>query len=181
MAAGSSGGRSCFTTPARIAYPSLRKAPANEVVELRLLANPKKYQKIPERQKAHEVRQEPWRESQLGAPEVVVAVNGLGCRYAKVQHEQRHRHSENAIAQGRQSFYVLPCDLAVRRALGKRTHVSFFRLLPLRPFLLTRRKTCRSARAPNRGPIATNWFCPGTCLEPTTATLRRRRRLERPR
>ena len=83
---------------------------ADEVVELCLLANPKNA----ERQKTHEIREQSRGERDQGALGVVVAVNGLRRRHAKVQHEQRHRDRENAVAQGGKSFYGLPRDLVVR-------------------------------------------------------------------
>lgn len=87
---------------------------AGQMVELRLLAHPENA----ECQKAHEIRDELRRKRDEDAPQVVFTMNSLGGGHSEVEHQERHRHGKNAIAQGRETFNALTGDFIVRELHG---------------------------------------------------------------
>jgi hypothetical protein len=87
---------------------------ANQAVELRLLTDPEHT----ECQEIHEIGDDAWRQCDQGVPQVAFGVNRLTCGNAQIEHEQRKRDREDAIAQPCEPFHALPCEQVVRRAHG---------------------------------------------------------------
>src|SRR5438477_11936365 len=94
---------------------------ASEMVELRLLADPKNA----EGQKTHQIGEEARSkldqsvpQNRLGLnrptqPQGLLDVNRFAHRDVQVEHKQRHRDGEDPVAQGGKSFQILARDTVV--------------------------------------------------------------------
>src|SRR6266568_1389844 len=96
---------------------------SRELIELRLLADPENAQ----RQKTHEIGEQAWQNVNLDQsvpqnllglkrpirPHRLLHLNCIIHRDVKVEHKQRHRHSEDSVAQGSKSLQTLASDTVV--------------------------------------------------------------------
>jgi hypothetical protein len=87
---------------------------ARKCVELCLLA-------VPEDAQGHETQQvadQLGRGPREGAPQFSLAVDDLAGRHVKIENQQRHRHSEYAVAERGKPLETLTGNFVVRRGHG---------------------------------------------------------------
>jgi hypothetical protein len=82
----------------------VRAVAAFEMIELRLLADPKNA----ERQKAHEIDEHARRQRDHRPPKPGFAMDGGFGGRVQIEHQQRHRHGKDAVADGGEPFDALP-------------------------------------------------------------------------
>src|SRR5271169_1239276 len=83
-----------------------------QVVQLRLLPNPKNA----ERQKAHQVNEKLRSEQDQCMAQIAFAPDQLLRGHMKIEQEQRHRYAEDAVAQRRKPLHALTRDPVVGSA-----------------------------------------------------------------
>jgi len=113
---------------------------AREVVELRLLAVPENA----EGEEAHEVHDQPRRESDERGGEPVLGMDGFARGDTQVKHQERHGEGEKAIAQSGKAIEVLVGDLVIERRhkFGAETECYFKPLTQSAMIRMTCGSTC---------------------------------------
>ena len=87
-------------------HPGKAALRALQIIQLRLLADPENA----EREKTHQVHQQPRRNRNQAMPKIALAMDGFNRGRAQIKHKQRHGDGKDAVTQGGKPLHALAGD-----------------------------------------------------------------------